>query len=81
MGHSRNIHLQYFHDIQVNISRNGLRSKPITEGGAGEKVFMYVTDQILDYLIHVIVHHRQSFTSRCTEPLQHKRYLIFYLFV
>ena len=58
-----------------------MRCESVAEGGACEKVLMDVADQILDYLVHVVVHYCQPLAPRCAEPLKHKGNLVFYLLV
>lgn len=48
------------------------------ECSVGQEVFMDIAYEILNYLIHVVVHHCYPLTPRSTESLQHKLDLALY---
>lgn len=42
---------------------------------------MDIADQLLDYLVHVVVHDCHSLAARCAEALQHELDLVLYQLV
>ena len=73
--HLDDVEAQDAHDLEVDALGRVGGGEADAEGGVVEEVFVDVADEVFDYLVHVVVHHRHSLTPRGAEPLQHELYL------
>jgi hypothetical protein len=73
--HLCKIKIHDFHDLQINRFGRVGSSVAMLECSVGQEVFMDIAYEILNNLIHVVVHHCYPLTPRSTESLQHKLYL------
>lgn len=80
-GHLGKIQVQYLHDLEINGLRGVVEQVSFVESYASEEVFMDVTNELLDYFVHVVVHDCHPLAARCAEALKHELDLVLYQLV